>query len=403
MAPLQLYVWGPAFGLPSIDAECNAAIAYLAQTTSKADFQLIQSSPSAVPTHHLPALHDPVTATWSSGFSSIVRHLQSHPPPSFHDHSLPASSSRALADNTAYTTFLAAHGTPLIALSFYVSSANWTATTRPAYSKILPFPLPWTEVSGIRTHMAERAEHLGMSSLDTDAEAEKERQEEEAAANAGWITVPAALRRGPRTVGEVLVPEQKRRIKLEGLVKDVLDVVAEVNLSEASEGTPTTLKCVVYGYLSLMLVEEVPRAWLSEVVRQKYPSLTKFVGEFGRQVGEVESLPWVEEHESNQALAVQTRFAHGVVHEIPWIGEVWRRWWAGRRMRGAGKTETNSGEGVLLAGGSVVMLAIAAGVFVFKRLPRFGATVQRWEMAPVGFGGLGAAGEFLSNVFVKLE
>lgn len=54
---VQLYVWGPAFGLPSIDAECLAAIAYLAQTLGAADYQLIQSSPSAVPTrayHSLP-------------------------------------------------------------------------------------------------------------------------------------------------------------------------------------------------------------------------------------------------------------------------------------------------------------------------------------------------------------
>jgi hypothetical protein len=51
---LQLYVWGPAFGLASIDAECLATIAYLAQTTSPADYQLIQSSPSAVPTRAHP-------------------------------------------------------------------------------------------------------------------------------------------------------------------------------------------------------------------------------------------------------------------------------------------------------------------------------------------------------------
>jgi hypothetical protein len=57
---LQLHVWGPAFGLASIDAECLAAIAYLAQTLRPAEYQLIQSSPSAVPTrasptHSLPA------------------------------------------------------------------------------------------------------------------------------------------------------------------------------------------------------------------------------------------------------------------------------------------------------------------------------------------------------------
>ncbi len=51
---LQLFVWGPAFGLPSLDAECLAAVAYLAQTLGPDEYQLIQASPSAVPTRAIP-------------------------------------------------------------------------------------------------------------------------------------------------------------------------------------------------------------------------------------------------------------------------------------------------------------------------------------------------------------
>jgi len=47
---LELHVWGPAFGLPSIDAECLATIAYFTQTINQSEYQLIQTSPSAVPT-----------------------------------------------------------------------------------------------------------------------------------------------------------------------------------------------------------------------------------------------------------------------------------------------------------------------------------------------------------------
>jgi sorting and assembly machinery component 37 len=38
---LELHVWGPAFGLPSIDAECNAAIAYLNQALPQGQWVLI--------------------------------------------------------------------------------------------------------------------------------------------------------------------------------------------------------------------------------------------------------------------------------------------------------------------------------------------------------------------------
>lgn len=47
---LQLHVWGPAFGLPSIDAECLAAITYLAYAHPTRPWELVATSPSAVPT-----------------------------------------------------------------------------------------------------------------------------------------------------------------------------------------------------------------------------------------------------------------------------------------------------------------------------------------------------------------
>ena len=47
---LQLHIWGPAFGLPSIDPECLATIAFISQVLDSQTYTLVQSSPSAVPT-----------------------------------------------------------------------------------------------------------------------------------------------------------------------------------------------------------------------------------------------------------------------------------------------------------------------------------------------------------------
>lgn len=48
---LELHVWGPAFALPSIDAQCLAAIAYLAKAVPRAEWVLVASSdPSVSPT-----------------------------------------------------------------------------------------------------------------------------------------------------------------------------------------------------------------------------------------------------------------------------------------------------------------------------------------------------------------
>ena len=39
--PLELHIWGPAFGLPSINAECIAATAYLKSVISIGDWVLV--------------------------------------------------------------------------------------------------------------------------------------------------------------------------------------------------------------------------------------------------------------------------------------------------------------------------------------------------------------------------
>jgi sorting and assembly machinery component 37 len=44
----KLHVWGPAFGLDSIDAECLAAITALRRTLSSGDWSLVASNDTSV-------------------------------------------------------------------------------------------------------------------------------------------------------------------------------------------------------------------------------------------------------------------------------------------------------------------------------------------------------------------
>lgn len=48
METLELHVWGPAFGLPSIDAECLAAIAYLHTALPSSEWRLVPSNDPGV-------------------------------------------------------------------------------------------------------------------------------------------------------------------------------------------------------------------------------------------------------------------------------------------------------------------------------------------------------------------
>lgn len=45
---LELYIWGPAFGLPSIDPECLAALSYLGHAVPQEDWSLIASNDAAI-------------------------------------------------------------------------------------------------------------------------------------------------------------------------------------------------------------------------------------------------------------------------------------------------------------------------------------------------------------------
>lgn len=313
------------------------------------------------------------------------------------------SSSITAADSTAYTTFLTAHAAPLLALSLYVSSANYSATTRPAYSSVLPFPLPWTEPPAVRAAAARRAAHLGMSSLDADAELQREQEQEKRVGEEGWVTVPAALR-SVRKVGGLLGPEQKGRIRLEGLAGEVLDVLAEVEW----EGQGRAVRCALFGYLALMVLPDVPRPWLREVVLARYRGLWEFVEGFkGEVFPEGRTLPWAEEKAAGTAAAVGLRFARGVLGEVPLVGEFWSRWWTARQMNWVlakrGAKIRSGGDMLLLVGVGLGLAAVSAGAFLYRALPPFGEAVQVWRKPVVTLGSLGAAGALFSGAFYGVE
>ncbi|KAK3905082.1 mitochondrial isoleucyl-tRNA synthetase [Staphylotrichum tortipilum] len=411
---LQLHVWGPAFGLPSIDAECLAAVAFLAQTLAPADYQLVQTSPSAVPTQHLPALHDPSTSAWTSGYTAITAHLRSRTnsgasaaQPPLPSPTLPITA----ADTTAYTAFLTQHAAPLLSLSLYVSSANYAATTRPAFSALLPLPLPWTEPPAVRAAMARRAAHLGMSGLDADAAAERERAEEKRSAAEGWVSVPAALRsrliKGGVSGG--MAPEERGRIKLEGLAGDVLDVLAPVEWE--GDEVREEGRCLAFGYLALMVVPDVPRPWLREVVERRYPALGRFVAQFRKRVfpDSGRSLPWAEGAEGDRALAVGARFARGVLGEVPVLGELWAQWWTVRKKRqvlasrGVRITMRAWRDILLVLGAGLGLTAVGAGVVFYRSLPPFGEAVQVWRRSVLGvtLSSFGAAGAMFAGAIPR--
>jgi hypothetical protein len=128
---LQLYVLGPAFGLPSVDAECNAAVALL-----KSHFNGNQDGWEIIPTHEhqttLPYLRN--NDTTIQGYSAIAQHVSdvlTITPTSL--------TAKQAADSTALTSFITTHAPTLLSISLYVSSENYRHATRPAFTALLPW------------------------------------------------------------------------------------------------------------------------------------------------------------------------------------------------------------------------------------------------------------------------
>ncbi|KAJ5095718.1 hypothetical protein NUU61_005074 [Penicillium alfredii] len=217
---LQLHVWGPAFALPSIDAQCLATIAYCSLVLPKGSWELIPSSDLSVsPTGELPALQN--GTVWVSRFRNIVDYLRQYSEGAWDlDRELDAPER---ADNLAFASFVESRGQPLIDLSLYVTSQNYYGNTSPAYGAFLQWPNQWILPPKLHSAAKARTEHLGVSSLDLQAMEEQRQREHSAAVAAGQI--PKNFIQRPRdTVSSLLGrTAQQNQFRLEALTSEFFE------------------------------------------------------------------------------------------------------------------------------------------------------------------------------------
>ncbi|KAJ5574257.1 uncharacterized protein N7459_008684 [Penicillium hispanicum] len=283
---LQLHVWGPAFSLPSIEAQCLAAIAYCSLVLPKGSWELVASSdPSLAPTGELPALQN--GAEWVSRFRNIVDYLRQY---SHGDWDLDSAlDDTARADNTAFSSFVESRGQSLVDLSLYVTSQNYYGNTSPAYGALLQWPNQWILPPKLHGAAKMRTEHLGLSSLDLQAMEEQRQREHTAAVAAGHI--PKNFIRRPRETVSGLLGRtaQQNHFRLDALTGEFFEPL-EAMLSQKAylltregQDAPSSLDCIALGYLSLALVPELAFPWLRDAMRSKAPLLTAYTERLRRR------------------------------------------------------------------------------------------------------------------------
>lgn len=351
----------------------------------------------------LPALHH--EGVWTTGYAPIVNYLTSK----FIGSNLDAGLSPIQkADCVAYSAFLAAQAAPLLDLSLYVSAANWSATTRPAFSSLLPFPLTWTVPPLIRAEAVKRVEHLGFAELDTDFDPNGGLH-----LSTGRDALPETFRRHlpartKKTVQEEMTPEQTVAIRLYGLSEDCLSVLDDCLKDKSEEGKPlrflqgenvTSLDCLAFGYLALMRDAPVPRSFLKDWIERNGSRLSKFVDNVKAQsLDQPGPLPWTASQNAT-ALSVGARTLDSILHNVPSLGEQYAT--EVRRRAENGITGVDARTLMLAMSMLATGAALGYSYHVYKAMQPFGSRMQVWQSRKNSskLSEFGALGSMLDSAF----
>ncbi len=274
---MELHILGPAFGLPSIDAECNAAVALL-RLRSETDWTLI---PTHDQTRHLPYLRD--GDNFVEGYRNISRHISNQA----------GNRARQLqpkqqADATALASFIFSHAQTLLDISLYVSADNYS-TTRSAFTKILPWYSNYILPPARRNAARTRTNHLGINSIDVDdvhedlsnrppglGDVGKEKSFESKTQERASLLLPSR-----NTVSGLLRRREHSAVfKLHALADNFFEPLQEMlgeNEYFLGRGEMSEVDCLAYGYLSLMIYPDLPHSWLKTTLKTKYVKLVQFV------------------------------------------------------------------------------------------------------------------------------
>jgi sorting and assembly machinery component 37 len=187
-----------------------------------------------------------------------------------------------------------------------------------------------------------------------------------------------------------------------------------------SERQFSSLDCLALGYLSLMLVPELPQPWLAKAMRRKFPDLCTWTKElkdevFGpyveiqdavpkntEDIGEKRSrgkghLPW-QAPANHDVVGVGSMFLSSVADSIPVVGQLRRN----TRMRQhGGKTpeeeQSSSWHALTVLGSFLAGVGLVAGYMFHQGIISFPSSEEpEKRKAEAGLGAFGEAGDMLS-------
>lgn len=329
----------------------------------------------------------------------------------------------------SFSSFVEANGQPLLDLSLYVSSENYAAITRPIYNTIQSFPLPYLTPPAVRAVAKQRTEHLGLSSLDIDSD--------DTTHDNSPSIIPESLRRPKITVSSLLAaqPESNAQIRLDAIATAFLEPMNNIRGRKqffVSDSQFSSLDCLALGYLSLMLIPELPQPWLANTLRNKFPELcswteslrkiifgpdpTTLADAFLTNPGDSEAderqkrlrgrghLPW-KAPDNRSALGIGGVFVSSMVDSIPVVGQLRRN----TKMRQHGgitspdNAQSSSWQYLGVVGSAIAGLGIVAGYMFHQGLFSLPPPEPEKQTSSGGLGAFGEAGEALGFYATQMD
>jgi len=166
-----------------------------------------------------------------------------------------------------------------------VSFENYRNKTRGEFTRILPWYANYIVPPRRRAAARTRTEHLGVSSIDMDTVHESifdqpTKQEENKFEHATEQRARALIGKRDTVRTMLKKPEFAGAFRLktlaEAFFEPLSDLLGDKDFLIGTD-SPSSLDCLAWGYLSLMLYPNMPQKWLAEIMRSQHPKLVAYV------------------------------------------------------------------------------------------------------------------------------
>ncbi|KFH68880.1 hypothetical protein MVEG_05684 [Podila verticillata NRRL 6337] len=232
--PTELYIYGGAFGLPSIDPQCLALISYMS-IVSHQEFSIIECNDTGFsPTGELPMLHD--GKNWIAGANRIIAYLAK-----IGYNANEHLSAEENAKSVAYACLVDENLTDALLFSWFADADNFLGATRKAYSSLLSFPSRYFLPIQMRKTAVQRVQKHG-----------------------GTVESGALIK--------------AENTKIYDHTRDCYRVLdRKLGENDFFFGVrPTALDAKVFGYLALQFYPEIPNPRFQMILSSQFPRLVAY-------------------------------------------------------------------------------------------------------------------------------